>query len=337
MIVVMKKGAPKQEIELLSGWLEHFNVTVNPIIGAETTILGLVGDTSAIDKDTLMLNHWVDRVMKVQEPFKRANRAMHPDDTIVNIGGVEVGGNKIAVMAGPCSVESEAQICEIAEEVQRQGATILRGGAWKPRSSPYSFQGLKAEGLDLLYEAKKKTGMPIVTEITNPAHIELFLDKVDCFQIGARNMQNFELLKEVGKTDKPVLLKRGFANTLEEFLMSAEYIMAEGNEQVILCERGIRTYETYTRNTLDISAVPALKRLSHLPVVVDPSHAAGIYWMVEPLAMSAVAAGADGLIIEVHNDPAHALSDGAQSLTYTHFARTMGKIRSIAVAIGKEI
>lgn len=337
MIVVMKKGAPKQEIDALSNWIEHFSVKVNPIVGEETTILGLVGDTTSIDKDTLMLNNWVDRVMKVQEPFKLANRAMHPEDTIVNIGDVAVGGNKIAVMAGPCSVESEPQICEIAQEVQRQGATVLRGGAWKPRSSPYSFQGLKAEGLDLLCKAQEKTHMPIVTEITNPAHIELFLDKVDCFQIGARNMQNFELLKEIGKTDKPVLLKRGFANTLEEFLMSAEYIMAGGNNQVILCERGIRTYETYTRNTLDISAVPALKRLSHLPVVVDPSHAAGIYWMVEPLAMSAIAAGADGLIIEVHNDPAHALSDGAQSLTYKHFAQTMDKLRAVAQAVGKEI
>lgn len=333
MIVVMKKGAPKQEIELLSGWLEHFNVTVNPIIGAETTILGLVGDTSAIDKDTLMLNHWVDRVMKVQEPFKRANRAMHPDDTIVNIGGVEVGGNKIAVMAGPCSVESEAQICEIAEEVQRQGATILRGGAWKPRSSPYSFQGLKAEGLDLLYEAKKKTGMPIVTEITNPAHIELFLDKVDCFQIGARNMQNFELLKEVGKTDKPVLLKRGFANTLEEFLMSAEYIMAEGNEQVILCERGIRTFDTFTRNTLDLAIVPKIHELSHLPVIVDPSHATGSAKMVPPMALAAAACGADGLMIEVHNDPPHARCDGAQSLTPDQFDVVAQQVRDVLAVV----
>ena len=337
MIVVMKKGAPKQEIELLSGWLEHFNVTVNPIIGAETTILGLVGDTSAIDKDTLMLNHWVDRVMKVQEPFKRANRAMHPDDTIVNIGGVEVGGNKIAVMAGPCSVESEAQICEIAEEVQRQGATILRGGAWKPRSSPYSFQGLKAEGLDLLSEAKKKTGMPIVTEITNPAHIELFLVEVDCFQIGARNMQNFELLKEIGKTDKPVLLKRGFANTLEEFLMSAEYIMAEGNEQVILCERGIRTFEKYTRNTLDLSAVPIIHEKTHLPVIVDPSHATGKANLVEPMMIAAVAAGADGLEVEVHYDPRHAWSDGAQCLTPDAFAQAMAKCRQVAWAIGRDM
>lgn len=337
MVIVLKKGCPKEEVERLAHWIEHFHVSVNPIVGAETTILGLVGDTTAVDKDTLMLNRWVERVMKVQEPFKLANRQMHPDNTVVDISGVKVGDNRLVIMAGPCSVESEPQICEIAAEVQRQGAAILRGGAWKPRSSPYSFQGMKAQGLDLLCIAKEKTGLPIVTEITNPAHIELFEGRVDCYQVGARNMQNFELLKELGKTNTPVLLKRGFANTLEEFLMSAEYVMAGGNEQVILCERGIRTYETYTRNTLDISAVPALKRLSHLPVIVDPSHAAGIYWMVEPLAMSAIAAGADGLIIEVHNDPEHALSDGAQSLTYEHFARTMGKLRAIADAIGRTI
>ena len=244
MIVVLKKGCPKDEVERLTGWIEHFHVSVNPIVGEETTILGLVGDTSAVDKDTLMLNQWVDRVMKVQEPFKLANRQMHPENTVVDINVVKVGGNKLVVMAGPCSVESEPQICEIAAEVQRQGAAILRGGAWKPRSSPYSFQGMKAQGLELLCKAKEKTGLPIVTEITNPAHIELFEGKVDCYQVGARNMQNFELLKELGKTRTPVLLKRGFANTLEEFLMSAEYIMAGGNEQVILCERGIRTYET---------------------------------------------------------------------------------------------
>ena len=240
-------------------------------------------------------------------------------------------------MAGPCSVESRAQIIDVARHVQAEGATVLRGGAWKPRSSPYSFQGLKAEGLELLHEAHLDTGLPVVTEITNPKHIELFLDKCDCFQVGARNMQNFDLLKELGQTRKPVLLKRGFANTIEEFLMSAEYVMAGGNENVILCERGIRTYETYTRNTLDISAVPVLKRVSHLPVVVDPSHAGGIYWMVEPLAKAAVAAGADGLIIEVHNDPAHALSDGAQSLTYESFQETMASIRRVAQAVGREV
>lgn len=337
MIIVLKTGVPNEEIERLSNWLTHFNVSVNPIRGAETTVLGLVGDTSSVDKDTVMLNPWVDKVMKVQEPFKRANRKMHPDDSIINIGNVPVGGKKLAIMAGPCSVESEEQIIDVAEHVKAQGAAILRGGAWKPRSSPYSFQGLKAEGLELLNLAKEKTGLPIVTEITNPAHIDLFMDKVDCFQVGARNMQNFELLKELGQVDKPVLLKRGFANTIEEFLMSAEYICAGGNENVLLCERGIRTYETYTRNTLDISAVPVLKRLSHLPVIVDPSHAAGIYWMVEPLAMASIAAGADGLIIEVHNDPANALSDGAQSLTYKSFEETMTKLRAVAQAVGKEI
>ena len=336
MIVVLKKGCPKEEVERLTNWIEHFHVSVKPIVGEETTILGLVGDTSAVEKDTLMLNHWVDRVMKVQEPFKLANRQMHPNDTVVKIGGnVEVGGKKIVVMAGPCSVESEPQICEIAEEVQRQGAAILRGGAWKPRSSPYSFQGMKAQGLDLLCIAKEKTGMPIVTEITNPAHIELFEGRVDCYQVGARNMQNFELLKELGKTNTPILLKRGFANTLEEFLMSAEYIMAGGNDQVILCERGIRTYETYTRNTLDISAVPALKRLSHLPVVVDPSHAAGIADMVHPLSLAAAAVGADGIMVEVHNDPAHALCDGPQALTPERFEALSNDVKKILAVVGK--
>lgn len=338
MIIVLKPGAPKTEIDQLSNWLSHFNVSVNPIFGSETAILGLVGDTSAVDKDTVMLNPWVDKVMKVQEPFKRANRKFHPENSVVEIApGITVGGDRIVVMAGPCSVETKDQIIDVARFVKKTGARVLRGGAWKPRSSPYSFQGLKAEGLELLHEASLDTGLPVVTEITNPAHIELFMEKCDCFQVGARNMQNFELLKELGQTHKPVLLKRGFANTLEEFLMSAEYICAGGNENVILCERGIRTYETYTRNTLDISAVPALKRLSHLPVVVDPSHAAGIYWMVEPLAMASVAAGADGLIIEVHNDPANALSDGAQSLTYENFEKTMAKISGIAAAIGRSI
>lgn len=339
MIIVMKNGTTEEHITELSHWLsERFNVQVNPIYGTGTTVLALVGDTGAVDKDALLLDKYVERITKVQEPFKLANRKMHPQDTIVKIAdGVEVGGKKIVVMAGPCSVESREQIIDVAKNVKKNGATVLRGGAWKPRSSPYSFQGLKAEGLDLLHEAHKETGLPVVTEITNPAHIELFMEKCDCFQVGARNMQNFELLKELGQTDKPVLLKRGFANTIEEFLMSAEYLMAGGNRNVILCERGIRTYETYTRNTLDISAVPVLKRMSHLPVVVDPSHAGGIYWMVEPLARAAVAAGADGLMIEVHNDPAHALSDGAQSLTYESFEETMNSLRGIAAAMGREI
>ncbi len=338
MIIIMKSTASRAHAEELSQWLTRFNVQANPIFGKDTIVIGLVGDTASVDRDALLRDPQVENVIKVQEPFKLANRKFHPDNTIVRIGkNVEIGGNRVAVMAGPCSVEGRDQIIDVARHVKAQGATVLRGGAWKPRSSPYSFQGLKAEGLDLLHEASLDTGLPVVTEITNPAHIDLFMEKCDCFQVGARNMQNFELLKELGQTDKPILLKRGFANTLEEFLMSAEYIMAGGNTNVILCERGIRTYETYTRNTLDISAIPALKRMSHLPVVVDPSHAAGIYWMVEPLAMGAIATGADGLIIEVHNDPAHALSDGAQSLTYQLFEETMGKLRAVAAAVGKTI
>lgn len=339
MIIVMKNSATQEHIDSFSKWLtEHYSVQVNPIYGTGTTVLALLGDTHALDQNAILRDPHVDRITKIQEPFKLANRKTHPEDTIVEIApGVEVGGKKIVVMAGPCSVESEEQIVDVAKHVKEQGATVLRGGAWKPRSSPYSFQGLKAEGLELLHKAKLATGLPVVTEITNPAHIDLFMDKCDCFQVGARNMQNFELLKELGNTRKPVLLKRGFANTIEEFLMSAEYLMAGGNNNVILCERGIRTYETYTRNTLDISAVPVLKRISHLPVVVDPSHAAGIYWMVNPLAKAAIAAGADGLIIEVHNDPAHALSDGAQSLTYESFEETMPELKRLAQAVGRDI
>ncbi|MGI6031710.1 MAG: 3-deoxy-7-phosphoheptulonate synthase [Eubacteriales bacterium] len=337
MIIVMKNGTPREEIDKLTQWLSKYDVQVNPIVGENTTILGLVGDTTAIDIKTAYLSEYVDRIMKVQEPFKKANRKMHPENSVVSIGNAQVGAQKLAVMAGPCSVENREQIVGIAKNVQKHGASVLRGGAWKPRSSPYSFQGLKAEGLDLLNIAKAETGLPIVTEITNPRHVEEFLGRVDCFQVGARNMQNFELLLELGRTDVPVLLKRGFANTYEEFLMAAEYIMSEGNEKVILCERGIRTFETYTRNTLDISAIPALKRLSHLPVVIDPSHAAGMSWMVESLSLAAVAAGADGLIIEVHNDPKNALSDGAQCLTYDLFAQTMRKVEAVAQAVGREL
>ena len=338
MIIVMKPSATREHVEKLSQHIGRWNVKATPIYGAGTIVIGLVGDTGAVDKDALLRDPQVENIIKVQEPFKLANRKFHPENTQVRIASdVIVGGKKIVVMAGPCSVESRDQIVDVAKHVQAQGATVLRGGAWKPRSSPYSFQGLKAEGLELLHEAHKETGLPVVTEITNPAHIPLFMERCDCFQVGARNMQNFELLKELGQTDKPILLKRGFANTMEEFLMSAEYIMAGGNEQVILCERGIRTYEPYTRNTLDISAVPVLKCMSHLPVIVDPSHAGGIYWMVEPLAQAAVAAGADGLMIEVHNDPAHALSDGAQSLTYESFTETMSGIRAVAAAVGRSL
>ena len=337
MIIVLKNGASKEEVVKITNMLDKFDVKVNPIVGESTTILGLVGDTTSLDIQSLYLNENVDKIMKVQEPYKKANRKMHPEDTVIDVGGVKIGGKKLTIMAGPCSVESEEQITQIAKNVKEEGAHILRGGAWKPRTSPYAFQGLRADGLELLNKAKAQTQMPIISEITNPAHIEMFMDMVDIFQVGARNMQNFEILKELGKTNKPVLIKRGFANTYEELLMSAEYVMSSGNEDVILCERGIRTSETYTRNTLDISAIPALKRLSHLPVIVDPSHASGVHWMVEPLSMAAIAAGADGLIIEVHNDPKNALCDGAQSLTYKSFKETMDKLRPIAEVVGREI
>ena len=278
----------------------------------------------------------VEDVRRVSEPYKKANRKFHPEDTVVMVGGTRIGSGNFAVIAGPCSVESKAQITQVAESVQAAGASLLRGGAFKPRTSPYSFQGMRAEGLELLREARQATGMPIVTEIMNTEHLPLFGD-VDLIQVGARNMQNFELLKAVGQSGKPVLLKRGLSATLEELVMSAEYIMAEGSEQVILCERGIRTFENSMRNTLDISAVPMLKKMTHLPVVIDPSHAAGIAWMVEPLAQAAVAAGADGLMIEVHNDPAHAKCDGAQSLTPDQFAVLMGKIGPEAVFFGKTL
>ena len=306
-----------------------YNVQVNTWVGAHSTVLGLIGDTTAIDDEYIAAQDVVDSVRRVQEPYKKANRKFHPEDTVITLpGGQQVGGGKLALIAGPCSVESEAQICHVAEKVKASGAQFLRGGAFKPRTSPYAFQGMKAEGLELLSEAKKKTGLPIVTEIMSIDHLPLFED-VDIIQVGARNMQNFELLKQLGRLNKPILLKRGLANTIEELLMSAEYIMAEGNERVILCERGIRTYETMTRNTLDISAVPVIKRLSHLPVVVDPSHASGINWLIEPLAISAAAIGADGLIIEVHNDPSHALCEGAQSITPAQFDSLAKKVSKI--------
>ena len=279
----------------------------------------------------------VEKVMRVQEPFKRANRMFHPEDSIIDVAGRKFGGKKLQVIAGPCSVETQEQVTEIAEDVKAAGATLMRGGAFKPRTSPYSFQGLKEQGLDFLKNARAATGLPIVTEIMSPYMVERFVEDVDLIQVGARNMQNFDLLKELGKTNKPILLKRGLAATIEEWLMAAEYIMSEGNENVILCERGIRTFETYTRNTLDVSAIPAVKRLSHLPVVVDPSHAAGMWWMVEPLAKAAVAVGADGLIIEVHNNPEAAWCDGAQSLKPDRFAKLMGDLRGIANIVGREL
>lgn len=337
MIVVLKQKAKKEQIERLTKQIEAKGLKVNPVIGTEKSILGLVGDTTQVDPSSIEANEIVESVMHVQEPFKKANRLFRPENTIVDVNGVKIGGKKIAVIAGPCSVESEEQIVEIAKEVKELGANFLRGGAFKPRTSPYAFQGLKYEGLELLKKAKAKTGLPIVTELMSPYDIETFVENVDVIQVGARNMQNFDLLKELGKTNKPILLKRGLSATIEEWLMSAEYIMAGGNENVILCERGIRTFETYTRNTLDLSAVPAVKKLSHLPVVIDPSHSAGKYWMVEPLAKAAVAVGADGLIIEVHNDPANALCDGPQSIKPEKFAKLMEELRVIAGAVGREI
>ncbi len=336
MVVVVKNDADQERLKELITWLKRFGVQIHLTQGTQTSILGLVGDTSSIDMNDIKSFDIVEDVKRIQEPYKAANRKFHPQDTIVEVGGLKIGGGNFQVIAGPCSVETEAQICEVAQRVKHAGATMIRGGAFKPRTSPYSFQGLRATGIDLLKEAKALTGMPIVTEIMSIEHLPLFED-VDIIQVGARNMQNFELLKELGKLNKPILLKRGLANTIEELLMSAEYIMAGGNENVILCERGIRTFETSTRNTLDISAIPMIKRHSHLPVVIDPSHAAGLTWMVEPLSLAAVAAGADGLIIEVHNDPQHALSDGAQSLTPDQFDAVMGKIKSLGSFMGKTL
>ena len=338
MIIVLKQHAPADKVQAFCKELNSMGYQINDSVGSDTHILGLIGDTKALAESWVLANPVVETCRRVSEPYKKANRKFHPDDTVVDVGGHKIGGGYFAVMSGPCSVESKEQITYVAQRVQAAGASILRGGAFKPRTSPYSFQGLRAEGLELLQEARKVTGQPIVTELMNNEHIPLFLDaKVDMIQIGARNMQNFELLKAVGRMNKPVLLKRGLANTLEEFVMSAEYIMAEGNENVILCERGIRTFETSMRNTLDISAVPMLKHMTHLPVVIDPSHAAGIAWMVEPLAKAAVAVGADGLMIEVHNDPAHAKCDGAQSLTPDAFDALMAQLKPELEFFGKTL
>ena len=330
MIIVLKPQQNQEKIDhFIQKLISSYDVTVNTWVGAHSTVLGLLGDTTAVDDEYIAAQDVVESVRRVQEPYKKANRKFHPEDTVITLpGGQQIGGGSLALIAGPCSVESEAQICSVAESVKASGAAFLRGGAFKPRTSPYAFQGMKAEGLQLLSQAKKKTGLPIVTEIMSIEHLPLF-DNVDVIQVGARNMQNFELLKQLGKLQKPILLKRGLANTIEELLMSAEYIMAEGNQQVILCERGIRTYETMTRNTLDISAVPVLKRLSHLPVIVDPSHASGVSWLIEPLAIAAAAVGADGLIIEVHNDPPHALCDGAQSITPAQFETLAKKVSQV--------
>ena len=335
MIAVLKSDTNDKQIDSLSSWLKAQGLDVHISKGSEHTVIGLIGDTSKVDAELIESLEIVESVKRISEPFKSANRKFHPDDSVIQVGNTSVGGSIFSIMAGPCSVESEEQVMEIAKAVKKAGATMLRGGAFKPRTSPYDFQGLKADGIEFLLEAKKETGLPIVTEIMNANHLSLFED-VDVIQVGARNMQNFELLKELGRTNKPILLKRGLANTLKELLMSAEYIMAGGNENIILCERGIRTFETYTRNTLDLSAVPMLRELTHLPIIIDPSHATGVARLVKPMALAAAACGADGLMIEVHNDPVHALCDGAQSLTPDAFADVTRSVKKVLNALSED-
>lgn len=332
MVVILKNNADEKQLNHLKAWMKDMHIEVHETVGANQTILGLVGDTTVVDIEMLRALEIVDDVRRIQEPYKAANRKMHPDDTVIQVGDVKIGGGNFAIIAGPCSVEGEDQICDIAAAVKASGAQLMRGGAFKPRTSPYAFQGMRADGIRLLEEAKAKTGLPIVTEIMDISQLPLF-ENVDVIQVGARNMQNFELLKALGKVNKPVLLKRGLANTIQEWLMSAEYIMAGGNEQVILCERGIRTFETATRNTLDLSCIPVLRKMTHLPIIVDPSHATGVAALVKPMAMAATIAGADGLLIEVHNNPSRALCDGPQSLTpeaFDDLAKTVYQIRPYA-------
>ena len=333
MVVLLKKNADPAQLDNLISWLGSLGIDVHRSEGHYETVLGLIGDTSKVDIDFLESLGIVEKVTRISDPFKNANRNFHPEDTVVDVAGHKIGGGNFQFIAGPCSVESEEQIISIAREAKAAGATMLRGGAFKPRTSPYAFQGLRADGLKLLLEAKKETGMPIVTEIMDLSHLDMFGD-VDLIQVGARNMQNFELLKELGHCDKPILLKRGLASTMQELLMSAEYIMAGGNENVILCERGIRTFETYTRNTMDVSAIPLLHEKTHLPIIADPSHAAGISRMVKPLSLACTAAGADGLMIEVHNDPAHALCDGPQAIKPDAFADVVSDVLKIREALG---
>ena len=337
MIIIMKPKATEEQIESLSSALKAQGMDIQRNAGVDCVVLGVIGDVAHLDPHDFLIQPGVERIMPVSEPFKKANRKFHPNDSVIDCGGVPVGGRKLAIFAGPCSVENYDQITDTALKVRAGGANILRGGAYKPRTSPYAFQGLKLEGLSLLEQATELTGMPICTEIMSPQLVEEFDRRVDIIQVGARNMQNFDLLTELGQTRKPILLKRGLSSTINEWLMSAEYIMAAGNPNVILCERGIRTFETYTRNTLDLSAVQAVKRLSHLPVIVDPSHATGLNWMVERMSIAAVAAGADGLIIEVHNNPPRALCDGAQSLTPDQFAQVMGKLHAIAPIVERTL
>lgn len=329
MIVVLKDNPDKRQLENLISWLKSMGLGIHMSEGQSSTIMGLIGDTSAVDMDLINALDIVEAVKRVQEPYKNVNRKFHPADSVIDItDDIKIGGGNFQVIAGPCSVESEEQVCEVAIDVKAAGAGLYRGGAFKPRTSPYAFQGMRDEGIKLLLEAKAKSGLPIVTEVMDISHLPLF-ENVDVIQVGARNMQNFELLKELGHIDKPILLKRGLSSTLQEFLMSTEYIMAGGNERVILCERGIRTFETATRNTLDLACIPLLKTMTHLPVIVDPSHATGIAHLVKPMAMAATAAGADGLMIEVHNNPAAALCDGAQSLTPAAFADVMDAVNAI--------
>lgn len=337
MIIVLKPRTKQQEIDRVIHLIKSKGLDTHTVQGTEMTIIGCIGDTTRIDPKLFEVNPHVDKVMHVQEPYKLANRAFHPEDSIVDVSGVKVGGEHLAMIAGPCSVESTEQVLEIAKAAKASGANLLRGGAFKPRTSPYSFQGLGRKGLEILCEVKEEIGLPIVTELMSPDYLDLFNEKVDLIQIGARNMQNFDLLKQLGQLDRPILLKRGLNATYEEWIMSAEYIMASGNENVILCERGIRTFETYTRNTLDLQSIPVLRRLTHLPVIVDPSHAGGKWWLVESMSRAAVAAGADGLMVEVHNNPECALCDGAQSLKPKKYDELIKEVSQIAKVIGKSI
>ena len=337
MIIVLKPRTTEENLNRVIKMVETKGLEAHVVRGEEMTIIGCIGDTVRIDPRLFEVDQSVDKVMHVQEPYKLANRAFHPEDTIIDVSGIPVGGGHMAMIAGPCSVESEEQVIDVAKAVKEAGANMLRGGAFKPRTSPYSFQGLGLEGLEMLCRAKEETGLPIVTELMSGEYLDIFDEKVDLIQIGARNMQNFDLLKQLGRTKRPILLKRGLNATYEEWIMSAEYIMASGNENVILCERGVRTFETYTRNTLDLQAIPVLKKMTHLPVVVDPSHAGGKWWLVEPMAKAAVAAGADGLMIEVHNNPECALCDGAQSLKPEKYDTLLKEIKLIAEVVGKQL
>ena len=338
MIIVFKPKTTDEDVQKIVKQVEDKGLTTHIVVGTETTICGVIGDVTKVDPKQLEVSPVVDHVMRVSEPYKLANRAFHPEDSIIDVAGVKVGGDHLALIAGPCSVESKEQVIMIAKAAKAAGANMLRGGAFKPRTSPYAFQGMGTAGLDILLAAKEETGLPIVSELMSAEYIEEFNEKVDLIQIGARNMQNFDLLKEVGKRcTKPILLKRGLSATYEEWIMSAEYIMASGNPNVILCERGVRTYETYTRNTLDLQAIPVIKRLTHLPIIIDPSHAGGKWWLVEPMAKAAVAAGCDGLMIEVHNDPEHALCDGPQSLKPEKYTKLLKQVGEIAHIVGKEI